>query len=279
MATLDDKLLGEKVHNYCSSSESEDEDESDSENSKQGTNKDPAPPPPDLHKWEGSAANTGPKGVIKDWQRFKQLETESRIEQEKERIELIKKLSLTCRSALDEERDKEKDADLDDILNDEFLYAYQKQRMQEMIMQNEKSLPKFGNLINLKSGDEFLEAIDNEHKSVNVIIHIYEDYVPACRTMNTCLTQLTKEYVHVKFCKIIGSLAGMSRLFKVSGVPALLIYKGGVMVGNFIRLTDDLGDEFYPEEVESFLIEHGMLVDKTCVPPIISNENDDADSD
>ena len=28
--------------------------------------------------WDGSSANTGPKGVIKDWQRYKQLETEKR---------------------------------------------------------------------------------------------------------------------------------------------------------------------------------------------------------
>ena len=32
MATLDDKLLGEKLHYYCSSSEDEDEKESGSKN-------------------------------------------------------------------------------------------------------------------------------------------------------------------------------------------------------------------------------------------------------
>ena len=34
------------------------------------------PPPP-----TGGGANTGPKGVIADWRRFKQLETEKREEQ------------------------------------------------------------------------------------------------------------------------------------------------------------------------------------------------------
>ncbi len=41
---------------------------------------------------------TGPKGVIEDWRRFKQLETEKRDEQEKEKKTLIKKLAMTCRS-------------------------------------------------------------------------------------------------------------------------------------------------------------------------------------
>ncbi len=73
MATLDDKLLGEKLHYYCSSSEDEDGDE-------QGEARgaaEAAPPPP----MNSGGANTGPKGVIEDWRRFKQLETEKREEQ------------------------------------------------------------------------------------------------------------------------------------------------------------------------------------------------------
>ena len=48
----------------------------------------------------------GPKGVINDWRRFKQLETEQREEQCREMERLIKKLSMTCRSHLDEEEEQ-----------------------------------------------------------------------------------------------------------------------------------------------------------------------------
>ena len=41
----------------------------------------------------------------------------------------------------------------------------------------------------------------------------------------------------------------------VSGVPALLIYKHGELIGNFVRLSDEFGDEFYATDVESFLVE------------------------
>lgn len=56
----------------------------------------------------------GPKGVINDWRKYKQLEVEQKQEQKKEMERLIKKLSMTCRSDLDQEKDKEKQKELQD---------------------------------------------------------------------------------------------------------------------------------------------------------------------
>lgn len=278
MATLEDKILGEKLHNYCSSSE-ESDNESDSDKPPAKTEK-PPPQSPDTKEWEGTSTNTGPKGVIEDWRRFKQLEIEKREENERERNELAKRLTMTVQSALDEERERaaQEDPEFADLLNDEFLLEYQKKRMAEMMSQNQHNL-KFGGLIVLKDGSEFLKAIDQEHKAVKVVVHIYEDNVDACRAMNDCLKVLAKTYDSVKFCAILGSRAGMSRDFKISGVPALLIYKGGQLVGNFVRLSDDLGNDFYPEDVQGYLVEHGMLEDKTCKPLIIKNAESDEESD
>ena len=80
MATLDDKLLGEKLHYYCSSSEDEgegSEDEAGAGARSRGPQQAPASSSQG-QAWDGSSANTGPKGVLKDWQRYKQLETEMR---------------------------------------------------------------------------------------------------------------------------------------------------------------------------------------------------------
>lgn len=142
--------------------------------------------------------------LFQDWQRFKQLESEKRADQERERLQLIKKLSITCRSALDDEKEKlsETDPDLAELLEDDFLLEYQKQRMKEMLMKANKF--QFGTLINLSSADEFLEAIDKEDKSVTVIVHIYEKNIPACEAMNGSLINLAQEYTNVKFCKILG---------------------------------------------------------------------------
>lgn len=140
----------------------------------------------------------------KDWQRYKQLEAEKRELQERERLQLIKKLSLTCRSALDEEKEKlnETDPELADLLTDEFLLEYQRQRMKEMLAKTEKLY--FGKVIDLENTDQFLQAIDGEDKSVIVIVHIYEDNVAGCEAMNGCLMSLAEEYPYVKFCRILG---------------------------------------------------------------------------
>jgi len=266
MATLDDKILGEKLHYYCSSSEDEDEDDSNSEKGESAQKSEPVQSSlPKPNKWEGTSTNTGPKGVIKDWQRFKQLEIEKREENEREKRELMKKLSMTVKSALEEEQMKADD-DLDELLeDDDFLMAYRMNRMKEMLAQTEHNL-KFGNLIYLNSGDEYLNAIDKEHKAVKIIIHIYENNNQACQIMNTCLVALSKAYKEVKFCCIIASHAGLSREFKSNGVPALLVYKAGMVVGNFVRLSDELGVEFDESDVQSFLVEHGMLEDKSLQP-------------
>ncbi|KAJ9591773.1 hypothetical protein L9F63_001709 [Diploptera punctata] len=285
MTSLEDKLLGEKAHCYCSSSESECEKSDDEDGGKDcktsSVKEAEYIPASDPYKWEGSSTNTGPKGVMKDWQKYKQLETEKRAEQEKERQTLIQKLSLTTRSALDEEREKnaELDPDIADLLSDEFLLQYQKQRMEEM-MAKLSSLPTFGKVISLKDGQEFLDAVDKEDEAVAIIVHIYEENIPGCEAMNGCLISLSREYPQVKFCKMIGSVAGMSKQFKICGVPALLVYKAGQLVGNFVRVSEELGVDFFSEDVESFLLEHGMLPDKTCVPSIIKSQNvDNEDSD
>lgn len=97
--------------------------------------------------------------------------------------------------------------------------------------------------------------------------------------MNSCLKQLAKFYKNVKFCAILGSYAGLSQKFKSDGVPALLVYKAGNMIGNFVRISDELGNDFVFEDVQGYLIEHGLLEDKSCTPELIKGSVYDSDSD
>lgn len=143
MATLEDKILGEKLHNYCSSSEDSGQENSDSEEAPVENTPSESHVLPDINKWEGTSTNTGPKGVITDWQKFKQLESEKNRHAELETIELAKKLTLTVQSALDEEREKAalEDPDLAELLkDDDFLLTYQKQRMQELLQQTNHNI-------------------------------------------------------------------------------------------------------------------------------------------
>ena len=50
----------------------------------------------------------------------------------------------------------------------------------------------------------------------------------------------------------------MSADFINHGVPAILAYKGGNLLGNFVRITETLRDgekDFNTDDVESFLLE------------------------
>lgn len=262
MCTLDDKLLGEKNQNYCSSSEDEEENLDVEHPTSQLQ--------PSATHWSGQATNTGPKGVIKDWQRFKQLENEKREEAEKERMELIKKLSITAKTNEDEEKARQQeilDAELEELMNDDFILEFQRKRISEMMAQCGR-LPKFGTVEYLERGDQLLDAIDQEQNSVTIILHIYDDRIKNCKTLNTCLQGLATEYEHVKFCKIQSNTAGMSLKFKQHGLPALLVYKNGQVIGNFIRVSDELGEDFFSSDVESFLIEHALLPDKSSIPAL-----------
>ncbi|KAK8772951.1 hypothetical protein V5799_012517 [Amblyomma americanum] len=69
----------------------------------------------------------------------------------------------------------------------------------------------------------------------------------------------------------------MSRHFECKGVPALLVYKNGNLIGNFVRLTDEFGEDFFSGDVESFLVEHGFLPDQSLLPTVRQPAADDDD--
>lgn len=292
MATLEDKILGDdKRENYCSSSEDEDgfDDALDGREQSGGqlataSIADNVHYTEEVDSWSGSATNTGPKGVIRDWQRFKQLEHEKNEEKSREQMELLKKLSISAKTTAEDAKQAEQDeldAELAELMNDDgILLRFQQQRMREMLNRCGHKIKTFGEVVSLANGDEFLSAVDTEEKFVTVVVHIYENKLIACKTMNKCLEELAQSYLNVKFCKIVGSAAGMSKDFKVGGIPAILVYKAGNLIGNFVRISNDLGgDEFFVSDVEGFLIEHAMLPDKTHVPSIVNNGNKSDDDD
>lgn len=199
MATLEDKLMGEKLEYYCSSDEGEPEDCDDGQEGsskgagcKQGpqgfVDPDVCPPPPTGGYRNQGSTNTGPKGVVEDWQRFKKLQAEKREESEKQRIEMAKKLSMTTATAREEEERKkqeELDDELAELMSEDFLQQFQKQRMAEMLRQCGHS-QQFGKVFSLTSHEEFLNCVEKENKHTTVIIHIYDRSI-LCIEPKSCI--------------------------------------------------------------------------------------------
>ena len=54
------------------------------------------------------------------------------------------------------------------------------------------------------------------------------------------------------------------------------------MTGNLVRLTDDLGQEFEESDLESYLVENGILTDRFLLPAsvnVASNGHQSSDDD
>ncbi|KAK7896476.1 hypothetical protein WMY93_021801 [Mugilogobius chulae] len=150
--------------------------------------------------------------------------------------------------------------------DEDFLQRYRMQRIEEMRRQLCRG-KRFAQVYELKNGEDFLEALDKEDKSTLVMIHIYEPEVPGCEAMSGSLMCLAQEYPLVKFCSVRSSAISTSSMFRDSALPALLVYKGGDLIGNFVRLTDQLGEDFFAVDIEALLQEYGLLPEK---PPSVS---------
>ncbi|KAA3678133.1 uncharacterized protein DEA37_0010162 [Paragonimus westermani] len=223
--SLDDKLLGEKVNNYCSSSEDEgDTDDCDKSEEAAG---------------QGEAETSNGSVVSSAMNRLPQRE-----------------------DVVDEIKDKKLSELLDTLEeDDEFLTQYRQNRMLELKNSLER-LPVYGKVSDLNS-ETFVHEIDSTDPGVTVLVLIYELDNDECKKVHACFQELCTEYTHIKFCRIRASDACLSYAFSRSGVPAIVVYKNGEVIGNLLRVTRHLGTEFYTVDLENFLVEHGFLPDKT----------------
>ncbi|KJE89160.1 hypothetical protein CAOG_00690 [Capsaspora owczarzaki ATCC 30864] len=205
---------------------------------------------------------TGPKGVLADYGKYKEyLKEEAMIEAAK-RKELMSRLAMTGRT-LDSSGHNEEELDEDDLLaDDEFMKSYAEKRVLEL-KQQQLGRPKFG-FIREVNAAQYVDAIDKEDKGVNVVIHLYDAYSTPCHVLNQILGLLAKQHPYVKFLKAVAR--SLSDKFTIDTLPTILVYKGGELVGNFVRLTDRLGDEFVFADVEEFLSVERIIVRELAVP-------------
>lgn len=259
VSSLDDRMLGEKVDYYCSSSEDEDNSQNDIEEASLSNSKSNG-----ITFKQNDAYQTGPKGVIEDLRQFKKLESEKSELRKVEYEKLIKKYAMTCENqddSLNDEMNSDDDKELLDSMEDrQFMALYNKKRMAELQKQFTKTIPSssFGTVLELDESN-YIEAIDDEKPFVTVVIHIYKNNTKACEALNGCLQVLAEQYESVKFCKIEASVANLSTIFRSIGTPAILVYRNKNVIGNFVSLSETLGDDFYATDVEAFLNSYDLL--------------------
>lgn len=149
--------------------------------------------------------------------------------------------------------------------DEQCLRKYRKQCMQEM-HERLSFGPRFNGVNELDSGEAFLEVIEKEHHLTVVVVHIYKVGVKGCEVLDRCLDCLAVEYPCVKFCRINTTVSGAGEHFSDNLLPAVLVYKAGEMLGNFLAITQHFDDEFCATDVEAFLNEYGLLPEREFRP-------------
>lgn len=64
--------------------------------------------------------------------------------------------------------------------------------------------PKFGSVFEISKPD-WEQHITNAPADVNVIIHLYQEYVVECKVLNECFDQLARKHPEVKFVKSVAT--------------------------------------------------------------------------
>ncbi|CDW52817.1 Phosducin domain containing protein [Trichuris trichiura] len=263
MVSLEDKILGYRGDNYCSS-ESDDELEEDGiaekdEHIPNGLSS-PALTPRSAAK-NGSSANTGPKGVIEDWRLFCRMKNAEAAEAEKRLNEIAKSRSMFCAT---EENENSADEVTALFSNDDELRQFALKRMEELrIKYSQGEDSRYGTIRELSSKEEMSDVIEEGSKKTTVFIHIYEkaNDVPGCAAMDEAFRDMAAWYPHFNFCRSRASAIGMSPQFRRYGLPTLQVYKNKELILNLVRLADHLGEDFVAEDLEKLLREYAVITE------------------
>jgi thiol-disulfide isomerase/thioredoxin len=131
-------------------------------------------------------------------------------------------------AAVESSRTRDEYADMDDeqledlLADDHIIESYRQKRMQEMQDKARRNI--FGELMTL-SETEFVSQVTEASKLHTVIVHLYKDYIEACKVLNENLKLLARRYPSVKFVRIVSDHCIHG--YPDRNVPTLLVYMEG----------------------------------------------------
>ena len=221
--------------------------------------------------------NTGGKGVLADYEEARRIQArrnETKALMQREAVRRTggvktkdKSVSISAveaerrakkaaaeeahRPKRDVEDDGEDEDDDDEDDDDDFVKAFRAQRLAQL--KSVAGLPAFGRIMEVGKY-EFVSEVDDADPRTHVVVHLYEEYLFACRRMNEVLASLASRYPHVKFLKLRATEADQTLSHSV--LPAFLVYRGGKLCGSASINTSksDLADgNFSEEDVEWML--------------------------
>jgi len=214
-----------------------------------------------------NAAATGPKGVLSDYRHHQHREKEKQSQRDKTFQKELNSKALSSgwlqRQLLLEINEKNNENNpLEDTQDDiDFMTQYKLRRLAEL--KKEYSRPSFGNLESI-SVEEYVDCIEKENSSITILIHLFEPRIQQSRSLQEVLENLAQKYGFIKFKSMLARDAEPN--FDLNVLPAILVYRGGHLVGNFVGLLEYLsqskrGGRIIQEELEDFLIKEKIFTE------------------
>lgn len=141
--------------------------------------------------------------------------------------------------------------ELEDEEDDRVLDEYRRKRMAEMKAITAKEI--FGTLQEISKTDYQVEVTESS-KEVWVVVHLYQNYIPACKLLNAHLTTLSRKYKATKFLKIVAD--GCIPNYPDKNVPTFIIYGNGDVHAQLVGIHQLGGQNVQVDDVENLL--HGL---------------------
>jgi hypothetical protein len=109
---------------------------------------------------------------------------------------------------------------------------------------------RFGTVVSV-CRDAFVDAIDSAGPDTPVVVHLFESHVEECRRLQGCLRTVAREKPLWSFIEIRATDAKAD--FDVFGLPALVLYRNGEVVEQWVRVADLLDRSYEPGDVVELL--------------------------
>ncbi|KAI6183772.1 Phosducin domain-containing protein [Aphelenchoides bicaudatus] len=231
MATLEEKYLDGPNVGYCSDSDEEPEPQ----------------PSSDYPKNPPGSGKAGAKGVLEDYRAHQEAKRQAFVQAERNLVKEALRFTLSS-----SERQNEQKSDEDE---EDELEAIRKRRMEHLQNRNNARITE----IHEKS--EFLNIIEATTNGSLAIIHIYRNDLEASDTLNESLMDLAAQSKNCGFFKVQAKVLEMSTQFSRNGLPALQVYGNTKLVGNFVRITDTLTEDFDSRDLKRLLAENDIVLE------------------
>jgi len=187
------------------------------------------------HKTEGYEYVKGIKQRLKakrneDWVKFHHDDT-------------IDKTAEEERAAAEE--DSSDCSDFEDEDEEEVLRKMREKRMRQL--KDKKKKERYGTVRYIHR-NEYISEVTKSSENCPVVLHLYQDYIPACELMARALNSVAAKKKATKFLKIKATecIEG----FPDSNCPCLIIYNEGKMTHKFTGLERFGGKKISPDILE-----------------------------